>query len=51
MENPIFEVSFIHFFEKNKKLIFRNFRRSTEVGFSVFWFFGVLSSAKGRTGL
>ena len=33
MENSIFEVSAMYFFEKNEKLRFRNFRRSTEVGF------------------
>ena len=51
MENPIFEVSFIYFFIKNEKLRFRNVRRSTEVGFLAFWFFGVLLITKGRTGL
>ena len=51
MENPIFKVSFIYLFIKNEKLIFRNFRRSTEVGFLAFSFFGVLLITKGRTGL
>ena len=32
---------FIYFFIKNEKLRFRNFRRSTEVGFLAFCFFGV----------
>ena len=51
MENPIFEVSVIYLFIKNEKLRFRNFRRSTEVVFLAFWFFGVLLITRGRTGL
>ena len=51
MENPIFQVSVSYLFIQNEKLRFRNFRRSTEVGFSVFWFFGVSLTTKGRTGL
>jgi len=51
MENPIFKVSFVFLFIKNEKLRFRNFRRSTEVVFLAFWFFGVLLITKGRTGL